>query len=69
MRGIRLKDVIKKFGYNIVIDNLNPEIEDGSFTVEVSPAGCGKSTILRMITGLEEPTSGEIFMTITKSMI
>ncbi len=62
MGAIRLKDVTKKFGNDIVIDNLNLEIEDGSFTVLVGPSGCGKSTTLRMITGLDEPTSGEIFI-------
>lgn len=58
MGAIQLKNVRKKFGNDIVIDNLNLEIEDGSFTVLVGPSGCGKSTTLRMITGLDEPTSG-----------
>ena len=45
-----------------MIDNLNLEIKDGSFTVLVGPSGCGKSTTLRMITGLDEPTSGDILI-------
>lgn len=62
MGAIQLKNVTKKFGNDVVIDNLNLEIEDGSFTVLVGPSGCGKSTTLRMITGLDDPTSGDIFI-------
>ena len=56
MGAIQLKNVTKKFGDQMVIDDLNLSIEDGSFTVLVGPSGCGKSTTLRMITGLDEPT-------------
>jgi sn-glycerol 3-phosphate transport system ATP-binding protein len=59
---IELKNVTKKFGDQMVIDDLNLSIEDGSFTVLVGPSGCGKSTTLRMITGLDEPTSGDIYI-------
>ena len=45
-----------------MIENLNLDIADGSFTVLVGPSGCGKSTTLRMITGLDEPTSGDIYI-------
>ena len=62
MGAIQLKNVRKKFGNDVVIDNLNLEIKDGSFTVLVGPSGCGKSTTLRMITGLDEPTSGDILI-------
>lgn len=61
MGAIQLKNVTKKFGDQMVIDDLNLSIEDGSFTVLVGPSGCGKSTTLRMITGLDEPTSGDIY--------
>ena len=46
----------------MIIPDLNLEIEDGSFTVLVGPSGCGKSTTLRMIAGLETPSSGRIFI-------
>lgn len=62
MGAIQLKNVTKKFGDQMVIDDLNLSIEDGSFTVLVGPSGCGKSTTLRMITGLDEPTSGDIYI-------
>ena len=54
MGAIQLKNVTKKFGDQMVIDDLNLSIEDGSFTVLVGPSGCGKSTTLRMITGLDQ---------------
>ena len=62
MGAIRLRNVKKKFGSEVVIDNLNLDIADGSFTVLVGPSGCGKSTTLRMITGLDEPTAGDIYI-------
>ena len=62
MGAIQLKNVTQKFGDQMVIDDLNLSIEDGSFTVLVGPSGCGKSTTLRMITGLDEPTSGDIYI-------
>ena len=43
MGAIQLKNVTKKFGDQMVIDDLNLSIEDGSFTVLVGPSGCGKS--------------------------
>ena len=42
MGAIQLKNVTKKFGDQMVIDDLNLSIEDGSFTVLVGPSGCGK---------------------------
>lgn len=62
MGTIQLRNVKKQFEKDTVIENLNLDIEDGSFTVLVGPSGCGKSTTLRMITGLDDPTSGEIFI-------
>ena len=66
MGTIQLRNVKKQFEKDVVIENLNLDIEDGSFTVLVGPSGCGKSTTLRMITGLDDPTSGEIFIDGTK---
>ncbi|MBE5971534.1 MAG: ABC transporter ATP-binding protein, partial [Lachnoclostridium sp.] len=63
MSSISLKNVKKAYGNDKpVIENLNLEIKDGSFTVLVGPSGCGKSTTLRMITGLETVTSGDILI-------
>ena len=62
MSSISLHNVTKAYGKDIVIENLNLEIRDGSFTVLVGPSGCGKSTTLRMITGLDAPTSGDVLL-------
>lgn len=62
MGTIQLRNVKKQFEKDTVIENLNLDIEDGSFTVLVGPSGCGKSTTLRMITGLDDPTSGDILI-------
>lgn len=62
MSSILLVDVKKTYGNEVVVENMNLKIRDGSFTVLVGPSGCGKSTTLRMITGLETVTSGDIFI-------
>lgn len=49
-------------GRNSVISQFNLEVLDGEFIVLVGPSGCGKSTLLRMIAGLEEVSSGEIYV-------
>lgn len=61
MATIKLEGVNKRFGADsLAVDNLNLTIEDGSFSTLLGPSGCGKTTTLRMIAGLESPTSGEI---------
>lgn len=62
MSQVLLKNIKKTFNNIDVIDNISLTIPSGSFTVLVGPSGCGKSTTLRMIAGLEEPTSGEIWI-------
>ncbi|GAB3675378.1 sn-glycerol-3-phosphate ABC transporter ATP-binding protein UgpC [Halopiger thermotolerans] len=47
-------------GTVVAVDDLDLEIEDGEFVTVVGPSGCGKTTTLRMLAGLEEPTSGRI---------
>lgn len=63
MSGIILKNVRKQFGNSFVaVDNLNMNIEDRAFITLLGPSGCGKTTTLRMIAGLETPTSGQIII-------
>ncbi len=62
MSSIKLKNVSKWFGKNLVIKNVNLEIKDGEFVVLVGPSGCGKSTLLRIISGLEDLDEGEILI-------
>ncbi|MEA2556086.1 MAG: multiple sugar transport system ATP-binding protein [Actinomycetota bacterium] len=63
MAKILLQNVSKVFGNDVVaVNDVSLEIGDGEFMVLVGPSGCGKSTILRMLAGLEELTSGELFI-------
>ena len=62
MPTIELKDVTKRFGSTMVIEDLNLVMPPNEFTVLIGPSGCGKSTTLRMIAGLEEVTSGQILI-------
>ena len=62
MGGIRLSNIRKCFGDTEVIRGVDIDIEDGEFAVFVGPSGCGKSTLLRLIAGLEDITSGELYI-------
>ena len=63
MSSVILKNLVKSYdGKNNIIDNINLEINDKEFVVLVGSSGCGKSTILRLISGLEDITSGEILI-------
>ena len=63
MAEIRLKNLVKRYenGFEAV-KGANLTIADGEFLVLVGPSGCGKSTTLRMVAGLEEVSSGDIFV-------
>ena len=62
MANVTLKNVVKRYDTKTIIDNISLEINDKEFLVLVGSSGCGKSTILRMIAGLEDITSGEIYI-------
>ncbi len=62
MARIRLENLSKRFGKIEAVKNLNLEVHDAEFLVLVGPSGCGKSTTLRMIAGLEEVSSGRIYI-------
>lgn len=61
INNIVFKNVYKSYGETSVIENINLEIKSGERLVLLGPSGCGKSTLLRMISGLEEPSSGQIY--------
>jgi len=62
MASVQLKGVRKAFGRVEVVHGVDISIRDGEFVVLVGPSGCGKSTLLRMVAGLEEISSGEIWI-------
>ena len=61
MASIKLENVYKNFGKTTALKNLNIEIFNGEFFVLLGPTGAGKTTTLRIISGLEQPDRGKIF--------
>ena len=61
MARLQLKNVKKRWGKFVGVDNFNLDIADQEFLVLLGPSGCGKSTTMRMIAGLEDVTDGEIW--------
>ncbi|MFQ5758601.1 MAG: ABC transporter ATP-binding protein [Candidatus Bathyarchaeia archaeon] len=62
MARVILKNVTKRFGDVIAVNNLSLEVKDKEFLVLLGPSGCGKTTVLRCISGLETPEEGEIYI-------
>lgn len=62
MGKLTLKNITKKYGDTVVVNNINLSIEEGEFVSFLGPSGCGKSTTLRMISGFIQPTAGEILI-------
>lgn len=61
--SIKIENVEKKFGEHTVLKDINLEMEAGEFVAIVGKSGCGKSTLLRLISDLDQPTSGNILVT------
>ena len=59
---LECRDLTKRFGDTIAVDNVNFEVPQGSFFSILGPSGCGKTTIMRMIAGFLGPTSGDILI-------
>jgi len=62
MPTIRLSHITKRWGGFYGVDDLSLDIADNAFVTLLGPSGCGKTTTLRMIAGLETPTSGQIMI-------
>ena len=62
MAEVNLKNLTKKYGDVVAVQDMNLKIPHNEFLVLVGPSGCGKSTTLRMIAGLEEISGGEIYI-------
>jgi ABC-type Fe3+/spermidine/putrescine transport system ATPase subunit len=60
--AITIKNLTKRFGHVVAVDDVSLTIEPGSFLTLLGPSGCGKTTLLRCVAGLEDPDSGEIYI-------
>ena len=59
---IKVENVTKSFGENIVLENINTEVNRGDIIAVIGPSGCGKSTFIRTLNLLEIPESGSIYI-------
>jgi ABC-type Fe3+/spermidine/putrescine transport system ATPase subunit len=62
MPDVRVVNLTKKFGKIVALDNITLEVRDKEYFALLGPSGCGKTTLLRLIAGLIEPDSGEIYI-------
>jgi len=62
MSSVTYKNVFKRFGDVVAVDDLDIDIEDKEFLVLVGPSGCGKTTALRLLAGLEDISEGDILI-------
>lgn len=59
---IQAKNLWKSYGENVVLERMNVNVNAGEFITMVGTSGCGKSTFLKMLLGMESPTSGELLL-------
>lgn len=62
MSRLQIKNLFKQYGSNTVVNDLNIDVESGEMLSLLGPSGCGKTTTLRMIAGMQVPTSGSIML-------
>jgi spermidine/putrescine transport system ATP-binding protein len=62
MIDVELRNVSKKFGQVVAVDDVSLQVRQGEFLTLLGPSGCGKTTTMRIIAGLERPAAGEVFI-------
>jgi len=62
MPMLQAKNLWKKYGDNVVLERMNVSVNAGEFITMVGTSGCGKSTFLKMLLGMESPSSGELLL-------
>ena len=62
MASVLLENLVKQWNTVVAVDDISLKIQDQEFLVLLGPSGCGKTTTMRMIAGLEEPSSGDIYI-------
>ncbi len=62
MARVQLKDISRVWGTSVGVKQMSLDIADGEFLVLLGPSGCGKTTTMRMVAGLEDPSTGEIWI-------
>ena len=62
MATVSFNKISKSYGAVSVLKDLDLNIDDGEFVVLLGPSGCGKTTLLNILAGLVEPTTGDIFI-------
>lgn len=62
MAYLSIQNLVKQYNGNRIVDQIQFEVEKGSFLSLLGPSGCGKTTTLRMIAGFEKPDQGEIYL-------
>lgn len=62
MTLLEIRNITKRFGNFVAVDDINLDIKAGEFFTLLGPSGCGKTTLLRMIAGFDAPDSGEILL-------
>ena len=60
--AIELRTIAKKYGRQRVLEDVNLSVEPGTFTVVCGLPACGKSVLVRLLTGLEKPSAGQILL-------
>jgi iron(III) transport system ATP-binding protein len=62
MPFLEAKNIVKRFGKQLALNNISAKIEKGELVCILGPSGCGKTTLLRIIAGLESANSGQVFI-------